>query len=106
MSIDQDRRPGRFPLTGPANILAQFPATADSLVKADGGAHPDAPVSGRTAGPSDFCSVPRAELVCFTPPVYPVVMDAKNELHAGAIATYWQGHPEMRLRPSVTRRQV
>ena len=109
MSIDQDRRPGRFLLTGSANILA-LPQIADSLAGRME-VHTLMPLSqaelqGR---PSDFLQRAQGQSWPVSHPswVYPAVMDAKNELHAGAIGNALAGgYPEMRLRPSVTRRQA
>lgn len=109
MSIDQDRRPGRFLLTGSANILA-LPQIADSLAGRME-VHTLLPLSqaelqGR---PSDFLQRAQGQSWPVSHPswVYPAVMDAKNELHAGAIGNALAGgYPEMRLRPSVTRRQA
>ena len=109
MSIDQDRRPGRFLLTGSANILA-LPQIADSLAGRME-VHTLMPLSqaelqGR---PSDFLQRAQGQSWPVSHPswVYPAVMDAKNELHAGAIGNAPAGgYPEMRLRPSVTRRQA
>ena len=109
MSIDQDRRPGRFLLTGSANILA-LPQIADSLAGRME-VHTLMPLSqaelqGR---PSDFLQRAQGQSWPVSHPswVYPAVIDAKNELHAGAIGNALAGgYPEMRLRPSVTRRQA
>lgn len=109
MSIDQDRRPGRFLLTGSANILA-LPQIADSLAGRME-VHTLLPLSqaelqGR---PSDFLQRAQGQSWPVSHPswVYPAVIDAKNELHAGAIGNALAGgYPEMRLRPSVTRRQA
>ena len=109
MSIDQDRRPVRFLLTGSANILA-LPQIADSLAGRME-VHTLMPLSqaelqGR---PSDFLQRAQGQSWPVSHPswVYPAVMDAKNELHAGAIGNALAGgYPEMRLRPSVTRRQA
>lgn len=109
MSIDQDRRPGRFLLTGSANILA-LPQIADSLAGRME-VHTLMPLSqaelqGR---PNDFLQRAQGQSWPVSHPswVYPAVMDAKNELHAGAIGNALAGgYPEMRLRPSVTRRQA
>ncbi len=109
MSIDQDRRPGRFLLTGSANILA-VPQIADSLAGRME-VHTLLPLSqaelqGR---PSDFLQRAQGQSWPVSHPswVYPAVIDAKNELHAGAIGNALAGgYPEMRLRPSVTRRQA
>lgn len=109
MSIDQDRRPGRFLLTGSANILA-LPQIADSLAGRME-VHTLLPLSqaelqGR---PSDFLQRVQGQSWPVSHPswVYPAVIDAKNELHAGAIGNALAGgYPEMRLRPSVTRRQA
>ena len=109
MSIDQDRRPGRFLLTGSANILA-LPQIADSLAGRME-VHTLLPLSqaelqGR---PNDFLQRAQGQSWPVSHPswVYPAVMDAKNELHAGAIGNALAGgYPEMRLRPSVTRRQA
>lgn len=109
MSIDQDRRPGRFLLTGSANILA-LPQIADSLAGRME-VHTLLPLSqaelqGR---PSDFLQRAQGQSWPVSHPswVHPAVMDAKNELHAGAIGNALAGgYPEMRLRPSVTRRQA
>ena len=109
MSIDQDRRPGRFLLTGSANILA-LPQIADSLAGRTE-VHTLLPLSqaelqGR---PSDFLQRVQGQSWPVSHPswVYPAVIDAKNELHAGAIGNALAGgYPEMRLRPSVTRRQA
>lgn len=109
MSIDQDRRPGRFLLTGSANILA-LPQIADSLAGRME-VHTLLPLSqaelqGR---PSDFLQRAQGQSWPVSHPswVYPAVIDTKNELHAGAIGNALAGgYPEMRLRPSVTRRQA
>ena len=109
MSIDQDRRPGRFLLTGSANILA-LPQIADSLAGRME-VHTLMPLSqaelqGR---PSDFLQRAQGQSWPVSHPswVYPAVMDAKNELHAGAIGkALGGGYRERRLSPSVTRRQA
>ncbi len=95
MSIDQDRRPGRFLLTGSANVLA-LPQIADSLAGRME-THTLLPLSqaelqGR---PNDFLQ--RAQTQDWPP------LHARSNLQDMALAG---GYPEMRERASLARRQA
>lgn len=95
MSIDQDRRPGRFLLTGSANILA-LPQIADSLAGRME-THTLLPLSqaelqGR---PNDFLQRAQAQ---DWPALHP-----RSDLQAMALAG---GYPEMRARTTLARRQA
>ena len=95
MSIDQDRRPGRFLLTGSANVLA-LPQIADSLAGRME-THTLLPLSqaelqGRS---NDFLQ--RAQTQDW-PPIYP-----RSNLQEIALAG---GYPEMRGRATPARRQA
>lgn len=95
MSIDQDRRPGRFLLTGSANVLA-LPQIADSLAGRME-THTLLPLSqcelqGR---PNDFLHRAQAQ---DWPPLHP-----RSNLQDMALAG---GYPEMRERATLARRQA
>jgi hypothetical protein len=97
--IDQDRRPGRFLLTGSANLMA-LPQIADSL-------------AGRVEilnllplshselarRPNTFLSQARAQTWTLTPPSALVPMDMTQQVLAG-------GYPEMQQRATPARRQA
>jgi uncharacterized protein len=101
MSIDQDRRPGRFLLTGSANILA-LPQIADSLAGRME-THTLLPLSqaelqGR---PSNFLQRAQTQDWANLPAnTEPLITGSAfiDQVLAG-------GYPEMRLRPTVARRQ-
>jgi predicted AAA+ superfamily ATPase len=102
--IDQDRRPGRFLLTGSANLLA-LPQMADSLAgrMAVHGLLPlsQSELQGR---PNDFLQRAQAQDWPLTHPGWTVPhiqpkTDTVHHVLAG-------GYPEMRQRPSLARRQA
>jgi len=104
LTIDQDRRPGRFLLTGSANLMA-LPQIADSLAGRMA-VHALLPFSqselqGR---PNDFLQRALAQDWPLTHPAWVVpatqpVSDTVHHVLAG-------GYPEMRLRPTIARRQA
>jgi len=100
LAIDQDRRPGRFLLTGSANLMG-LPAIADSLaVRVE--IHTLLPLSNAemSARAPDFLERAVAQDWAGYPPRASVAGDALVEhVLAG-------GYPEMRLRASATRRQA
>lgn len=95
MAIDQDRRPGRFLLTGSANILA-LPQMADSLAGRME-THTLLPLSQAELQnrPNDFLQRAQAQ---DWPPVH-----ARSNLQEMALAG---GYPEMRARTTLARRQA
>lgn len=99
-AIDQDRRPGRFLLTGSANLMG-LPAIADSLAGRIE-IHTLLPLSNAemNARAPDFLERAVAQDWAGSPPRASVAGDALVEhVLAG-------GYPEMRLRASATRRQA
>ena len=100
LAIDQDRRPGRFLLTGSANLMG-LPAIADSLAGRVE-IHTLLPLSNAemSARAPDFLERAVAQDWAGYPPRASVAGDALVEhVLAG-------GYPEMRLRASATRRQA
>ncbi|MFN3439019.1 MAG: ATP-binding protein [Acidovorax sp.] len=95
MSIDQDRRPGRFLLTGSANILA-LPQIADSLAGRME-THALLPLSQAELQnrPNDFLHRAQAQ---DWPPLH-----TRSNLQEVALAG---GYPEMRERATLARRQA
>lgn len=100
LAIDQDRRPGRFLLTGSANLMG-LPAIADSLAGRVE-IHTLLPLSNAemSARAPDFLERAVAQDWAGSPRHASVAGDALVEhVLAG-------GYPEMRLRASATRRQA
>ncbi len=103
MSIDEDRRPGRFLLTGSANILS-LPQIADSLAGRME-VHTLLPLSqselqGR---PSDFLQRAQAQDWSISSPAWAASAgDGEGGMVAHALAG---GYPEMRARATLARRQ-
>lgn len=98
--IDQDRRPGRFLLTGSANLMA-LPQIADSLAGRIA-LHTLLPLSqselqGR---PNDFLQRAQAQ---DWPLTHPSWVTPQRDTVAHVLAG---GYPEMRLRPTGARRQA
>lgn len=104
LAIDQDRRPGRFLLTGSANLLA-LPQIADSLAGRME-VHTLLPLSqsellGR---PNDFLHRAQTQDWPITHPAWQVpAIEGKSDLARHALAG---GYPEMRLRSTTARRQA
>ena len=103
-AIDQDRRPGRFLLTGSANLMT-LPQVADSLAGRIA-LHTLLPLSqselqGR---PNDFFAHALAQDWPLTHPawVVPATAPRSDTVHHVLAG----GYPEMRLRPSTARRQA
>ncbi|RYF70277.1 MAG: ATP-binding protein, partial [Comamonadaceae bacterium] len=99
LSIDQDRRPGRFLLTGSANLMA-LPQIADSLAGRLA-LHTLLPLSqaelqGR---PSDFLQRAIHQN-------WPLIQTAKPDTADLVAHVLAGGYPEMRQRPSPARRQA
>ncbi|RYF78172.1 MAG: ATP-binding protein [Comamonadaceae bacterium] len=99
LSIDQDRRPGRFLLTGSANLMA-LPQIADSLAGRIA-LHTLLPLSqaelqGR---PSDFLQRAATQN-------WPLAHAAKPDSADFVAHVLAGGYPEMRQRPSPARRQA
>ncbi|WP_382204250.1 ATP-binding protein [Hydrogenophaga defluvii] len=98
--IDQDRRPGRFLLTGSANLMA-LPQIADSLAGRLA-LHTLLPLSqaeiqGR---PNDFLQRAQAQTWPLSHPLWAAPQrDTVGQVLAG-------GYPEMRQRPTAARRQA
>ncbi|MGL4436169.1 MAG: ATP-binding protein, partial [Giesbergeria sp.] len=103
MSIDEDRRPGRFLLTGSANILS-LPQIADSLAGRME-VHTLLPLSqselqGR---PSDFLQRAQAQDWPISSPAWAASAGAdQGSMVANALVG---GYPEMRARTTLARRQ-
>lgn len=102
--IDQDRRPGRFLLTGSANLMA-LPQIADSLAGRVA-IHTLLPLSQSElqARPNDFLERTVAQdwplhHPSWSVPVVTEQADTVSHVLAG-------GYPEMRLRPTAARRQA
>lgn len=104
LAIDEDRRPGRFLLTGSANLLA-LPQIADSLAGRME-IHTLLPLSqselqGR---PSDFLQRVQAQDWPLHHPSW--VVSPAGEPSSTIAHVLAGGYPEMRQRPSVARRQA
>lgn len=98
--IDQDRRPGRFLLTGSANLMA-LPQIADSLAGRVA-LHTLLPLSQseRHGRPNDFLQRAQAQDWPLTHPAWVASRDdTVTQVLAG-------GYPEMRQRPTSARRQA
>ena len=98
--IDQDRRPGRFLLTGSANLMA-LPRIADSLAGRMA-LHTLLPLSQSELQnrPNDFLQRAQAQDWALSLPAWRVSPD---DMLARVLAG---GYPEMRQRPTLARRQA
>ena len=98
--IDQDRRPGRFLLTGSANLMA-LPRIADSLAGRMA-LHTLLPLSQSELQnrPNDFLQRAQAQDWALSLPAWRVSPD---DMLARVLAG---GYPEMRQRPALARRQA
>lgn len=97
--IDQDRRPGRFLLTGSANLMA-LPQIADSLAgRVD--IHTLLPLSHSELArrPNDFLAHARAQSWPLTGPTAKTSTDLSTQVLSG-------GYPEMQQRATQARRQA
>lgn len=99
LAIDQDRRPGRFLLTGSANLLA-LPAVADSLAGRVE-IHTLLPLSNAeiTGRPADFVD----RLLRGDWPTAAATTEKRGDIVDDVLAG---GYPEMRLRGTPARRQA
>lgn len=97
--IDQDRRPGRFLLTGSANLMA-LPQIADSLAGRVE-IHTLLPLSHSELArrPNDFLSQARAQSWMLSAPKPDQPADITHQVLAG-------GYPEMQQRATPARRQA
>ena len=97
--IDQDRRPGRFLLTGSANLMA-LPQIADSLAgRVDILTLLPLSHSELARRPNDFLSQAHAQSWSLTPSVPHPQIDMVQQVLAG-------GYPEMQQRATPARRQA
>lgn len=97
--IDQDRRPGRFLLTGSANLMA-LPQIADSLAgRVDILTLLPLSHSELARRPNDFLSQARAQSWSLTPLAPHQPIDMAQQVLAG-------GYPEMQQRATPARRQA
>lgn len=97
--IDQDRRPGRFLLTGSANLMA-LPQIADSLAgRVDILTLLPLSHSELARRPNDFLSQARAQSWSLTPSAPHPQIDMVQQVLAG-------GYPEMQQRATPARRQA
>lgn len=99
LAIDQDRRPGRFLLTGSANLMA-LPQIADSLAgRVDIQTLLPLSHSELARRPNDFLAHARAQSWPLTGPTAKTSSDLSTQVLAG-------GYPEMQQRATQARRQA
>ena len=97
--IDQDRRPGRFLLTGSANLMA-LPQIADSLAgRVEILTLLPLSHSELARRPNDFLNQSLSQSWSLTPPVGGQPIDTIQQVLAG-------GYPEMQQRATLARRQA
>ena len=97
--IDQDRRPGRFLLTGSANLMA-LPQLADSLAgRVDILTLLPLSHSELARRPNQFLSQAQAQSWSLSPPMANPQLDMTQQVLAG-------GYPEMQQRATPARRQA
>ena len=102
MAVDEDQRPGRFLLTGSANVLA-LPQMADSLAGRME-VHTLLPLSQAELQrrPNDFCNAHNSKTGPSPMPTGPSPVAGKANMVEHALAG---GYPEMRRRATSARRQ-